>query len=640
MVLPIWTSTKNAEDIETENDFIDSNKGLLKRIEVAQLNDAKVDEFSLSETFDGVFSEIKVPKIWIEKHVPRLVEIANSSLDLRLKNIMLDFNGHIFSTYVMTTDRVMRAKIDLTIDQDTAAKEAVPFKIIVSAESLMALHMFISKAFDCGPCSIGAKGSADAEMCESVLVNAYGKELNNAHPVAKAPHDDMEKPAEEAYTKMALVKLPRSIGLLPFNAVNPPAEMHQMYSATIKPTLRWAFSNKQDYIELVSNGGILEVQFKNSDDKSTARASLGARIDTESNLPDSHATALACLDAKHIHDIFNFSKEPIKLTFGVVEEGGELLPSMLYLQSPEIDAAITQRYSKEDFQNNPTIYVTRIKGKIVESSPEVATERALKQNKGATAKGAIIKTAQMEDPFDMGASVVTEVQAQPVSTQDDISDDAGIPPAKPSEEASVVFVDQAELRELTTSLQPNPGEGIDKTESIDVTPDCGISGPNDDAKEGGEAATNGIEAAAPNDKPLTDDQESSVNSALTKLSVAANSVRRAMLEMSKALLDIEHNVSALLKIKGGFAGSPKKAVYDLDIIIEYLAQYEAAEVKTTQLRENLGHIKDTTIYASLNKLEGRGLLKRIKKGTYLVPEKFKEAAIVVFPRKRLQSFEE
>lgn len=633
MALPIWTSTKNSEDRETENGFFTENSNTIIRIEAKKLDSIPASEFSLSKIFEGIISEVRLPEIWVSKHLPKMVEIAETSLDLKLRNVMLEFKGNVFSSYVMGTDRVIRAKIDLAIDQDTADAPAAPFKIIVAADMLSALNKFISKAFGFGPCIIAAKGGSP-DNCESILVSVISKEedVPEVHMESKLPRDEFESKTsqEDSFGKACLAKIPRSIGELPFNLINIPEEMHQKYSATIKPTLRWAFSNKQNYVELVSNAGVLEVQFK-TEEGNNARASLGARIDTESELPPNPSIPLACVDGKYLYDIFSFAKETLKLTFGIIDTGGELTPSMLYLESEDVDAAVTQCYSKEDFKNKPTIYVTRIKGKIVESSQEVATERALRQNKAAgQAKAADTKPDKMADPFDETSSdtEVDEIGTSPEHADVVHKENTGkFSPVHASEEASVVFVDQNEESALIESANTCSGEASVGVELGTV------------ASDGEESSE--LDKIGCSDKTLAAKDKEPVELTLNKIASLLVDAQKNMLALASDLDKISLKVASVMGTMTGQKISQSPAVvYDIDIIIKFLSQYEGSEVKMSQIRENLAHIRESSVYGAINKLEKLGLLERVKKGVYKVPESLEEKALVAFPRRKGRKFSE
>ena len=365
--IPVWTSTQNPIDRESEDGYIEAHENELIRIENAELTKLDPENLDLQKSLN-VKSLVRLPATWIDRSVPKVLEIAESGLDLSLKHVRIALEGSLLKLYAVANDRAFCSKTD--VELSCPPDKNTEFGIVVSAEHLRIIHGFISKAFGSGVCEIGVKAPAD--NCESMLLVCYSKAVDDSHDA------NFSKQPETAKLKAAMFKLERSVGHLPLEMFDKP-KMSDTFQAAVTPNLRWIFAQKTPYIEFRSNNGMLEAQYESSG--KTVRSPLGAKIVSNVSISDMHGVTLASVDGKYISDIFAFCKEPLTITFGVIERSESRVASPIYLDSNELSAVIAQSY-KIDLPED-AVYVTRKKGKVEETSEKEATERAIKQNKKA-----------------------------------------------------------------------------------------------------------------------------------------------------------------------------------------------------------------------------------------------------------------
>lgn len=368
MKLSVWTSTpSDSVDYESEEGFFESGGDTFARVVSDKLDAVDMDSDSAMKMFK-VIATLQVPSVWLEKYLPFLLKISETSMDIRLRHVHIEYKDGILYTSAITPSRAIRMKNDISIDAETGEVDIPNFSVIVSTEQAAAMLKFVSKAFGAEKVEIGIKEPSSDGMLDNILVKFRGSVLKG---------EDKKVP------KHALIRLDRSTGELPMDIFEQ-QPMLQKFSAKILPTLRWAFSNKKDYIEFIPDESrVLGVQFQDDKtDSSVVRASLGAPLSVHP--PESKVTpgsVLACADGKYLADIFNFVKSQLTMEFGYVDGDPDPKPSFMYLYSEETDYVLGQSHEQISPADVDIRYVTHKKNKVVEATQEEATERALKQNK-------------------------------------------------------------------------------------------------------------------------------------------------------------------------------------------------------------------------------------------------------------------
>ena len=365
--VPIWTSTRNSIDKDSEDGYIETYSNDLVRIENEHLAALNPESMDLQKSFD-VKVLVRVPSSWMEKTVPKLLDIAESGLDLSMKHIRLEVSGTTLKMYAVTSDRAFYTKTDIEMNQSPGSVQ--DFGVVVSVEQLRTVHGFLSKTFGSGACELGV--SKPSDNCDALLIVCYNKISDNeVEPNSPRTATPGQK------VKAAMFKLERSSGEFPLGIFEQP-EFAAKFTASVVPALRWVFGQKNKYVELRSNNGVLEAQYENGE--RSVRTSLGAKIVTSESLSELDGLTLASVDGTYMLDIFNYVKaSPIQLTFGTITKSGKEKPSFLYAESPEMGAVIAQSY-RQDLPEGVT-YITRKKGKLEETTEKEATDRAMKQNK-------------------------------------------------------------------------------------------------------------------------------------------------------------------------------------------------------------------------------------------------------------------
>lgn len=576
MALPVWTSTKNKADRDSENSFIESYKDLT-RIATQKMDELDPSSLDMRATF-GAETQLSLPKSWIERNVPKALSIAESGLDLSLRHIMVTYQDGILKMQTVTRDKTISFKTNLEMDPEYLEGRSNSFKMAISCEQLRAMYDFLSKTFGLGRCDIGAKIGTQG-MCESLLICCYSPEADDNQNTERPPRDvinpnaDEQETAAEQNTKAALFKLSRSVGEMPLlNLDKNSLSYIQKYSATVRPTLRWAFSNKREYIELIAKSGILEIQFQDEKSQASVRASLGAPLTISGDsFDDMHP--IASVNGNHISDIFSFIKDPINFVFGFVEGSDGPEPTPIFLENDEIEAAIAQSYS-EGTWTEVKRYITHRKGKVVDSTEKEATERALKQNK-----------AKLEIP------------------------DSGVP------EGATPIVTAKPKRRRSTARRKDPTSVAEVLAPEAAQEPKVVIGKADEVSR-----SDSMNTVTPGDLEHRMIKMEDTLSTILELLVGGRA-------SSKSRIEATSEVSDALK-RPVVRRRTNAFVYDTDAIGDFLLQRPGKEITMHLIKESLPQLKTNNVYHVFHRLETERVVSRTRKGVYQVPEdiesKFRE----------------
>ena len=549
--VPVWTSTKDPTDKASEDGYIAAHSSELVRIATPALDLLIPENLNVRESFN-VTALVRVEQPWVEKLLPKILDIADSGLDTALKHVRIALEGNTLKMFALTNDRACCIKSDIELNQESTG--VLDFGIFVSVDSLRAVHEFVSKTFGYGVCEIGVKIASS--NCESIMIVCYNKQLSNGvDSAAGAPSSPI---------KAAMFKLTRSVGELPLDLFTARPQFIEKFSAAVTPTLRWIFAQRSQYVELISDNGNLCAQYE-TEGRAT-RASLGAKIETTTTLADMDAIPLASVNGKYMLDVFNFIKSPVRVTFGVVESPeGAKVPSLLYLDSAEMSAALAQAYRKEI--SGETTYITRRYGKTVEATKEEATARAQKQNRKAN-----------EQP----ATTIVEPapEARPVTVADVAEQASEHPPA---------------MREVTVDKELLDGLPAEEEQVL-------------------------LRALAVRERRAKKTPMEDIAESLRELCSLYRHVNNIPQENPAPELRPPMALIPVTTRPKGVRTPP----YDSDCILKELADRAGEEITLPVLKEILIHINEYTINTVVSRLGRMGILTHIKRGVYSIPADFAE----------------
>lgn len=404
MPLPVWTSTKDKFDKGSEDAYL-STQQTFARLAESRLDSVSADALDLKGLFKASTS-LKVGPEFVNKILPEALKVCESGLDLELRHVLLEYTGEHLKVYSGSSSKLMVFKVEVDMDE---AEGDDPFRIALSVEHLRDMLHFLTKVFGTGVCRLGAKVN-NYGTPEALLVSCYS-------PISE----------ENPSSKVALFKIPRHIGESPLPLLISPEETIAnapvRYTATVMPAVKWIFSNKVGYIEFVHTNGILEAQFKNTDGTSV-RASLGAMIQTNADLPPTNSPLAAINDIDMLPVFSLAGSHPIQLDIWFVEtEDGDIDADKIRLSSKNFTAYVAQSYKVGIPEAKA--YISKIKGKIATASAVASTEAALKRNKLGKADRAqamaAFKSGEVAPPAedDVIHSAITsvEVEAEWINTE-------------------------------------------------------------------------------------------------------------------------------------------------------------------------------------------------------------------------------
>ena len=582
MAIPVWTSTKNIEDKESEDAFIEGNSELT-RISNEALNGLDPSKLNLKKSF-GAHVQVQLTKDWIEKLVPKALDWSQASLDLSLRHIQLALTGTTLSVSSVSRDRIITLKTDVEMTDSGQSEELRDFAICISTEQMTAVVKFLEKGFGFGNCDVGVKIN-DSGACDYLLLCCYGlapaMEHSDTLPMKR---DEEGNPITEApqSLKAALFKVQRSIGSLPIPTQYPNWEIK--YKAALKPALRWVFSNKQEYVELIANGGVLRAKFHDEADR-VVEANLGSQVVCNIPLPEDD-TPIAYIKGAYFRDIFSYIKSPVSLTFGFDKVNDKYSPTPIYIESNEICATIAQVYPEEAL-GKVEAYITHKKGKVVDTEKEEAEKRAAKQNKGAEA---IIEFDEAPAP---ASTPKVEVTA-PITPEPQTIVEQETAPETSVDELVIpeVSIDSESTEELIKSISMSQ-EQLQQASDLDSTPEHILA-----------AVTNIISGLS----MLVKQQKNTLRDTMSMLS-----------QITRVFGTDEEKVAVKKEVDAQKDPETKQYVYDIDAIANYFMERSGKEVHITAVRDTLPHLKMSTVNTTILKLVDETVIERVKKGIYRAP---------------------
>jgi len=558
MPLPVWTSTKDKFDKGSEDAYLNTQQ-TFARLAESRLDSVSADALDLKGLFKASTS-LKVGPEFVTKVMPEALKVCESGLDLELRHVLLEYTGEHLKVYAGSSSKLMVFKVNVDMDE---AEGDEPFRIALSVEHMRDMLHFLTKVFGTGVCRLGAKVN-NYGTPEALLISCYSQ-ISEDNPSSK----------------VALFKMPRHIGDSPLPLMisgddliaNAPVR----YTATVMPAIRWIFSNKVGYIEFVHTNGILEAQFKNADGTSV-RASLGAMIQTNADLPDPTSPLAALNDADMLPVFTMAGNHPIQIDIWFVEtEDGDIDADKIRLSSKNFTAYIAQSYKV----GIPAAkaYIAKVKGKIATSTAVDATEAAMKRNKIGKADRAqamaAFKSGEVAPPADddviHAAITAVEVEAEWVNTEESV----------------------------ITMTQPSPEEVIE------------IVAPEPAATEIAEIVKN-TEAVLPRvDVFKKADSSEDVNDKILK---CLNSIDERLSILESKILT-RH---APTKVNRAGIGTAEHE------LLTYLRQCPGEYVRTDIIKQICVGVGTSTMHLTLHKFTKSNVLIRVTRGRYFVPADIEE----------------
>ena len=545
MPVVVWTSTANAVDRDSENGFMSRYKDLMVRKDGTKgLNELKPEELSLKKL--GLPARASVEMSWLES-LQKAFSVCDKAIDLSLRHVYIGYENGAVTTAAHGGEFAYAGRDDG--DSDTES----PFHICLNADELKCVCDFVS-GFDPMTVSFGGKPGPDG-MCDELVILVVGKEMEDSeHKVSSSPP-----------LKCALFKMVRSIGelaggkefiaeLRPDISLLTALGLDVCYHATMVPAVRWIFAERKDYIEFVSNGGILEARYA-TQEGATARASFGAKIGVEgqTSIPDL-STVLARVDGAIMKKVFESNKHPMKLSFGFDDKGE---PSPIKIVGDRSVYLIGQCYDENIPESER--YVTRKKGKVVETSEDEALERALKQNKKGNEAHELVTPTSAPAPSE--ATVMEKIPEQAAVEVETIRQ-----LEKTSDPTGYQELFQV-LTRLAVAVEAN-GEMLTKIHGgLFVT-----------------AKAPGKTGAIPQ-KPM------------------------------------KRKVDPTSPVPDGY-DPEQQDLYETDAVLRFLAERKGQELKLKFIKASLDTLTKALVYKTVYKLDRHKVISRIARGTFFVPEDY------------------
>lgn len=360
----------------------------------------------------------------------------------------------------------------------------------------------------------------------------------------------------EQTMKTALFKIPRSIGESPLPLLSVPIPESNYYKTKLKPAIRWAFPKGCDYVEFVNTKGLLEIRY--ATEEVSARASLGGYIETDMSLP-SNTAALGASSGSNLFTVLDYIKTELTIYIGYTENEEKVLcAGPTIIDSEELTAYISQ--SRPITLSSDEVYITKRKNEIVETTVEEATADALKKNKIKKKEAAVIVDAISDE----GVQDVAEVMIQRAKEA------ALLPAAKKAVEIK----------------KGNSEELVKISKEVVIPPSDKIAEPS-----------------------------LSIDERLTSLETTVGELK----ELLKRILSDDSDPVIALK-SSPIPRHKNTFSYATDDVASYIIQCKGDAVSSAILRNVFPAVKPTTIYHILHRFDESGVIKRVKRGRYLVPD--------------------